>query len=120
MSSAYWQESASGGARRLTRRRALRGLASAGAAAGVAVACTPAAAPAPPTTAAVPAATSAAAAAAPAATATPQAKRGGTFRVAVTAAPPHLDPHLTASPIVAGYGTGLWFSRVLKLDVAKP
>src|SRR5439155_1618371 len=69
------------------------------------------AAPAAPA-AAVP--TSAPAAAAPAATAAPQPKRGGTFRVATTSGPPHLDPHITASPIVAGYGTGLWFSRVLK------
>src|SRR5439155_16025097 len=98
-----------------------RGLGGAGLVIGVA-ACTPSTA-APTTAPAAPAPTAAAApttAAAPAATAAPQAKRGGIFRVAVTSAPPHLDPHISASPIVAGYGTGLWFSRVLKLDVKVP
>jgi peptide/nickel transport system substrate-binding protein len=72
----------------------------------------PAAAPAP--TAAAGAAQAPTSAPAPAA---PAAKRGGTFHWASQASFPHMDPHLTSTAAMFGYGIGQWYSRLLKLKL---
>jgi peptide/nickel transport system substrate-binding protein len=122
MADSYWQAWA---ARRLSRRRALKGLAGAGLVIGGA-ACTSTTetpTPAAPTAAAPLASPTRAAGAAPAAPAvspTVAAKRGGAFRVAAVSSFPHMDPHQTTNSISLGYGVGLWWSRLLKYDVTKP
>src|SRR5262245_38820142 len=119
-SSGYWGRMA---ARRIGRRRVLKGGITAGAAlAGLAAAgcaetaLAPTAPPAPTSagTAARVAATSApAAAAAPTAT-VPAAKYGGTISWIQPNDAPHLDVHQTTSGLLTSYGPAMAYSKLLK------
>ncbi len=46
--------------------------------------------------------------------------RGGTIKVAVPGAPPHQDIHKSVSPILAGWGPGIAYSRLFRYRWLKP
>lgn len=46
--------------------------------------------------------------------------RGGTIRIAVPGAPPHQDIHKSVSPILAGWGPGIAYSRLFRYRWLKP
>src|SRR5207237_1784029 len=75
---------------------------------------------APPSSPQAPTGSATAPAAAPATPTAPAIKRGRTIRTGHASTYPHLDPHQTTSSFTAGYGVGLWFSRLVKVDVRVP
>ncbi|MXX92137.1 MAG: ABC transporter substrate-binding protein [Chloroflexi bacterium] len=46
--------------------------------------------------------------------------RGGTIKIAVPGAPPHQDIHKSVSPILAGWGPGIAYSRLFRYRWLKP
>ncbi len=46
--------------------------------------------------------------------------RGGTIKIAVPGAPPHQDIHKSVSPILAGWGPGIAYSRLFQYRWLKP